>query len=86
MSASVTVRDRSRPDSLSKQASEASALTSHGWPCVRSQTNLSDLGENACPVSFTCCPSKLATSAREKSAKRSVFALMLNGLPPEASS
>ena len=82
MSSAVIARPRSRPASFQKQASEASAFTSHGWPrvCVRIASSAS--GVNTCPVAPVCCASSASTSSSERSPSRNDFALMSNALPP----
>ena len=75
-------RDRSRPALCRKQASYASAFTSHGCPCVRSHTRSRAPAVNACPVSAVCWPSSARTSSREKSPNRNDSAFTLNALPP----
>ena len=82
MSPAAIARARSRPASFQKQASYASAFTSHGWPWVCVQIVFSASGLNACPVSWVCCASSARTSPCEKSPSRSDRALTLNTLPP----
>ena len=79
-SSAVTARERSRPALRSKQVSQASAFTSHGWPRVWVQIASCASGVNACPVSPVCWPSRASVSSCVKSPSRSDFATMLKGL------
>ena len=62
--------------------SAPSALTSHGWPRVSSQTSASASGLQTRPVSAVSCARSARVSAAEKSPSRSETALTLNALPP----
>ena len=77
---------------ISPAISWARALTSHGCPCVSSNTRSTASLVNSCPVASVCRPYSSPIWSAVKSPRRSDLVTMLNGLigfdrsasPPQA--